>query len=154
MIRTKDPFSISISLRHPSCRPEHISEALSIEPRIAHAVGDKVAWSRAKWKWTSVYAQLQEGDHVSEFEGALNRVHRFLEDNADFWAAFTNGGGEAELTLNHTIYPQEEKGDKNFELYLAPNLLGSLSTHGIGLRVQGWQGIFKRKRKKSATRQR
>jgi hypothetical protein len=138
---TKNPFSIEIALRHPSYSPESISAALSVKPLGSHAVGDRFAGLRAGW--TSFFACLQKGNDVSEFEGALAHVAIFLEKNAAFWAGFIGGNGEVELILNHTIYPQEEEGDKCFELHIAPAFLAHLSTRGIGLRVQGWQGRSK-----------
>jgi len=140
---TKDPFSIKISLRHPSYGPESISETLSLKPELSHAVGERVVKSPANWAF--FYACLQKGDYVSELEGALANVVAFLEKNAAFWTDFIGGNGEVELILNHTIDPQEEDGDKCFELYLAPDFLAHLSTRGIGLRVQGWQGGVKTK---------
>jgi hypothetical protein len=139
----KDQFSISIVLRHPSYSPERISRALSIKPQGFHAVGDRLGGLQAKW--TSFYAVLQEGIASSDYEGALSNVGLFLEKNSAFWTDFTGGNGEVELILNHTIEPQEEEGDKSLELYLAPAFLLDLSTRGIGLRVQGWQGGVKHK---------
>jgi hypothetical protein len=141
--RTKDFFSIDIVLHHPSCGPESISEALSIKPQGAHAMGQRLGKLRAKR--TFFYACLQKSEYVSELEGALAKAVRFLEKHAAFWTDFIGGRGEVELILNHTIYPKEEEGDKSFELYLAPDFLRHLSTRGIGLRVQGWQAGVKTK---------
>jgi hypothetical protein len=135
MKKAKDPFSIDIVLRHLACSPESISKALSLKPSFSHAVGDKSGGSRARW--ATFYSRLQKGDSVSEFEVALTSVASFLERNEAFWTDFVGGGGEVELTLNHTIDPGEE-GDKCFELYLAPAFLHDLSARGIGLKVQGW----------------
>jgi hypothetical protein len=135
MKKSKDPFRIRIFLRHPSWRPEDISKALSLEPELSHAVGEKFLKSPAKW--TFFYACLQKGNYVSEYERALTKVVLFLEKNAAFWTDFMEGNGEVELILNHEIAPQWEDGDKCFELSLAPALLAHLSTWGIGLRVQG-----------------
>jgi hypothetical protein len=140
--RTKDFFSIDIVLHHPSCGPESISEALSIKAQSPRN-GSRLRKFRAKR--TFFYACLQKGEYVSELEGALAKVVRFLEKHAAFWTDFIGGRGEVELILNHTIYPQEEEGDKCFELYLAPDFLRHLSTRDIGLRVQGWQAGVKTK---------
>jgi hypothetical protein len=136
--KTQDPFSIKIALRHPSYSPQRISEALSLRPEFSHAVGQ--IFLKAPARWTVFYATLQKGDYASEYEGALTKVALFLERNSIFWADFIGGDGEVELILNHAINPQDEEGDKCFELYLAPAFLRDLSTRGIGLRVQGWQG--------------
>jgi len=144
MTATKDHFSIKIALRHPSCSPESISKALSLKPELSHAVGVKLLKSPAKW--TFFYACLQKGDYASRYERALTKVVLFLEKNAAFWTDFMDGDGEVELILNHTINPQEEEGDKCFELYLAPAFLEHLSTRGIGLRVEGWQGGVRKKK--------
>ena len=141
MTSTKGPFSIKIALRHPSYSPESISKALSLKPELSHAVGHKVV--KVPAKWTFFFACLHKGDDVSDLEGALANVALFLEKNAAFWTDFIGGNGEVELILNHTIYPQEEEGDKCFELYLAPAFLSHLSTRGIGLRVQGWTADVK-----------
>jgi|HubBroStandDraft_3_1064219.scaffolds.fasta_scaffold21583_4 hypothetical protein len=138
MTTTKDPFSIQIVLRHPSYSPQHISKALSLKPEWSHAVGQ--AFLKAPAKWTVLYATLQKGDYASDYEGALTKVALFLEKNSTFWTDFIGGDGEVELILNHTVNPQDEEGDECFELYLAPAFLGQLSSLGIGLRVQGWQG--------------
>jgi|HubBroStandDraft_2_1064218.scaffolds.fasta_scaffold283334_2 hypothetical protein len=137
---TKDPFSVDIVLRHPSQSPRHISKALSLKPEFSHAVDDRVAKLRRRWKKTLFYACLQKGDYASKFESSLTKVVLFLEKNAAFWTDFTSGNGEVELILKHTINPQDEAGDKCFELYLAPAFLRDVSARGIGLRVQGWQG--------------
>jgi hypothetical protein len=139
----KDQFSIDIVLRHPSYRPEAISEALSLKPKGSYAVGEELDTSHAKW--TFFRARLQEGVASSGYEGALTDVALFLKKHAAFWTDFTGGHGEVELILNHTIEPQEEEGDKCFELYLDPVFLSDLSARGIGLRVQGWQGSVKTK---------
>jgi hypothetical protein len=138
MTTSKNPFSIDIVLRHPSRSPESISEALSLKPKGAYSVGQNLGTLPAKW--TFFHACLQEARDPSGYESALAKVGQFLEKNAAFWADFMGGNGEVELLLNHTIEPQEEEGDKSFELYLAPAFLHDLSTRGIGLRVQGWQG--------------
>jgi hypothetical protein len=142
MTISKDPFSIDIVLRHPSCTPQSISKALSLKPKGSWAVGQKVV--KAPAKWTFFHACLQKGDYVSKFEGALTNVASFLERNSAFWPDFFGGKGEVELILNHTINLQEEEGDKCFELHLAPEFLRDLSIRGIGLRVQGWQGNVER----------
>ena len=63
-----------------------------------------------------------------------------LDRNAAFWPDFIGGHGEVELILNHTVSPQEEEGDRCFELYLDSAFLGRLCSRGIGLRVQGATG--------------
>jgi hypothetical protein len=138
MTTSKNSFSIDLVLRHPSYSPESISKSLSLRPKGAYNVGQNVGMLRARW--TFFHACLQEGDRYSDYEGALNNVALFLEKNASFWTDFIGGNGEVELVLNHTIEPQEEEGDKNFEIYLAPAFLVDLSARGFGLRVQGWQG--------------
>ncbi|HTW58506.1 MAG TPA: hypothetical protein VMD99_10260 [Terriglobales bacterium] len=148
MTTTKDPFSIKIALRHPSYSPQRISEALSLKPEWSHSAGQRFIKWRAKW--TYFYACLEKGDYASEFEGALANAVSFLDKKATFWTDFIGGNGEVELILNHTINPQEEAGDKCFELYLAPALLKHLSTRGIGLRVQGWQRGVKRTDRQSS----
>ncbi len=137
MTISEDPFSIDIVLRHPSRAPKSISKALSLKP--------KGSWAaKVPAKWTYFSACLQKGDYVSEYERALTKVVLFLERNAAFWTDFVGGNGEVDLILNHTINPQKEKGEECFELYLAPAFLRDLSTWGIGLRVQGWQGSVER----------
>ena len=139
MTTSKDHFNIKIALRHPSYSAENISESLSLKPELSHAVGHQGPGTlRAKWNFFS--ACLQEGNDVADLEDALANVTFFLEKNAPFWTQFIGGNGDVELILNHTIYPQEEEGDKCFELYLTAAFLGNLSARGIGLRVQGWQG--------------
>ncbi len=145
MTISKDPFSIDIVLRHPSCTPQSISKALSLKPKGSWAVGQRVI--KVPAKWTFFYSCLQKGDYVSKLEGALTNVVSFLEKNSAFWTDFIGGKGEVELILNHTISPQEE-GDKCFELCLAPAFLRDLSIRTIGLRVQGWQGNVKRVRRR------
>jgi len=149
MTKSKDRFSITIALRHPSRRPEDISKALSLKPEWSHAVGEKFLKSPAKW--TFFYACLQRGNYASEYERALTKVVVFLEKNSAFWTEFMAGNGEVELILNHEIHPQWKERDKCFELYLAPALLAHLSTRGIGLRVHGW---FKTKNSSSSQRSR
>jgi hypothetical protein len=138
MTTSKNRSSIDIVLRHPSRSPESISEALSLKPKGAYAVGQNLGTLPAKW--TFFHASLQEDVVSSDYEGAFTNVTLFLEKNAAFWTDFIGGNGEVELILNHTIEPQEEEGDKTFEVYLAPAFLRDLSARGIGLRVQGWQG--------------
>ncbi len=154
MMATKDSFSIDISLHHrdPLYSPEDISNTLSIKPLGAYPVGVWLGKSRSKW--SSFYARLQEGDHTSEYQGALAKVTSFLEKNAAFWTEFVSGEGEVVLVLNHTIHPGEEERDKCFELYLAPAFLTQLSTRGIGLKVQGWQGASRRRSSGSGPRDR
>jgi hypothetical protein len=137
-LMTKDPFSIDIVLRHPSYSPESISAALSLKPVSFWGVGQRLVETPAKWSY--FFASLEKGDYVSDYESALANVVLFLEKNAAYWADFIGGNGDVELILNHTIHPQEKERDKCFELYLAPAFLTQLSTRGIGLRVQGWQG--------------
>jgi hypothetical protein len=150
MTATKDPFRINIVLRHPSYSPENISEALSLKPVGSWGVGQRVVETPAKRSYFS--ASLEEGDDVSDFDRALANVTSFLEKHAAFWTDFTGGDGEVELILNHTIYPQDEEGDKCFELYLAPAFLAHPSTGGIGLRVQGWQRSIKTEELASTSR--
>jgi hypothetical protein len=76
----------------------------------------------------------------------LTRVVSFLKKNAAFWTDFIGENGDVELILNHTISAHEEEGDKCIELSLAPAFLKHLSSRGIGLRVQGWQGRTKKKK--------
>jgi hypothetical protein len=83
---------------------------------------------------------LQEGDSVADYAKALRLIVKFVDKNAAFWSDFTASRGEVELVLNHTIHQQDEEGDKCFEIYLAPELLGRISVRGIGLRVLGLQG--------------
>ena len=133
---SRDPFSIDIVLRHPTCTPERISESLSLEPMRSWSVGQKVVTRPAKW--TFFYARLRQGNYASRFPAALKRVSQFIEKNSAFWGNFLGENGEVELILNCAIDPQEEEGDENFELYLAPEFLGTLSARGIGLRMQSW----------------
>jgi len=142
MMATKDPFSIKIALRHPAYSPKKISEALSLKPEGSWAVGQNIV--KAPAKWTFFDACLQKGNDISKFERALRNAVSFLEKNSAFWADFIGGDGEVELILNHTIAPQDEEGDKCFELHLTPAFLRDLSIRGIGLRVQGWQGNIER----------
>lgn len=86
------------------------------------------------------------------YERAMKNVRRFLRKNAAFWTDFTGGNGEVELILNHTVSPVKKEGGECFELYLSPDFLRELSTSGIGLRVQGWQGRLKRRESAYAPR--
>lgn len=138
----KDSFSIDIVLRHPSYSPEGISKALSIEPQASWAAGKSLGTLRAQG--TFFHACLQKGDNSSDYETALAEVVSFLKRNAAFWPDFIGGHGEVEVILNHTIRPQEEEGDRCFELSLDPAFLSHLSSRGIGLRVQGSTGKAKR----------
>jgi hypothetical protein len=147
MTISRDPFRIDIVLRHPSCTPQSISKALSLKPKGSWAVGQRVTKVPAKWAF--FYACLQKGDYISKFEGALTNVVSFLEKHSAFWTDFIAGKGEVELILNHTIGPQEEEGDKCFELSLAPAFMRILSSRCIGLRVQGWQGGIGTKNRRS-----
>ena len=140
---SRNPFSISIVLRHPAYTPEKISRSLSLKPMGSWSVGQKVVNRAAKW--TFFYARLRQGDYSSKFPAALKSVAQFIDKNAAFWSDFMSGNGEVELILNHTISPQDQEGDKNFEFHLAPEFLGTLSARGIGLRVQGWQGRARRR---------
>ena len=138
MAKTKDPFSITITLRHPSYSPDHISQVLALKPEASWAVGQRLVKRPARWSF--FYARLQKGGHASNFEAALRKVLLFLKKHDAFLTDLIRGGGEAYLTMNHTIHVLEEEGDKNFELHLSPEFLDELSTRGIGLSVQGWQG--------------
>jgi hypothetical protein len=131
----KDSFNIEIVLRHPSYSSDDISKALSIEPQASWTAGENLGTLRAQG--TFFHACLQRGDSSSHYEAALADVVSFLERNASFWTDFIGGHGEVELILNQTVFPQENEGDRCFELYLAPVFLGHLSSRGIGLRVQG-----------------
>jgi hypothetical protein len=137
----KDSFTIDIALRHPSYRPDEISKALSIEPQASWAAGHRL--DKLCTQGTFFHACLQRGDSPEGYEAALAEVVSFLERNAAFWTDFIGGHGEVELVLNHTIRPQEEEGDRCFELYLDPAFLSHLSSRRIGLRVQGSTGEFK-----------
>jgi len=141
MSTSKDSFSIDIVLGHPLHSPESISAALSLKPKASWPVGEDLG-RKVRAKSSFFYAQLLEGSAPSDYEPALKRVCRFLRRNEAFWTDFAGGGGHVELILNHNVTPQEEEGDKCFELYLAPAFLQELSTRDIGLRVQGWQGKF------------
>jgi len=143
MTTFEDSFNIDIVLRHPSYSPERISTALSIEPQASWGAGRSLGKLRAQG--TFFYACLQRGDSSSDYEAALADAVLFLERNSAFWNDFIGGQGEVELILNHTICPQQEEGDRCFELYLGPAFLGHLSSRGIGLRVQGSTGTAKRK---------
>jgi len=135
MTKTKDPFTIKITLRHPFYSPESISKALSLKPELSHAVGKAVA--KVPAKWSLFHACLQKGNYASEVERALDRVVLFLEKHETFWTDFAHENGEVELVLNHTIC-SGEKGYKCLKLYLAPDFLRHLSSRGIGLEIQGW----------------
>src|SRR5208337_3973877 len=139
----KDFFSIDIVLRHPSYSTAIISKALSMSPHSSWSAGQSLGTLRAKW--TYFQSHLQEGHISSDYQDSLRAVVVFLEEYSAFWTDFVSGNGEVDLILNHTINAQEQKGDKCFELYLAPDFLGILSTHGIGLKVQGWQGSVKKR---------
>lgn len=141
MVTSKDSFSIDILLRHPTHNPQSISAALSLKPKAYWPVGEDLARVRAKWSF--FYARLLNGVTPSEYERAVKKVSRFLRKNAAFWTEFTDGNGQVELILNHTVNLMEKEGDECFELYLTPAFLRDLSTRGIGLRVQGWQGRVK-----------
>jgi hypothetical protein len=82
---------------------------------------------------------LQAGNIVSDFSGALAKVATWLDDRAAYFTEFVQGGGEAELVMNHAISRMEEPGDKCFELRLEPEFLQRLSSKGIALTIQGWQ---------------
>jgi hypothetical protein len=138
MTTFKNPFTIDIVLRHPSRSPESISEALSLEPKSAYSAGQNLGTLPAKW--TFFHGCLQKAHDSSDYKSALAKVGQFIEKNAAFWTDFMGGNGEVEVILNYTVEPQEEKGDKILELYLAPAFLRDLSARGIGLRVQAWQG--------------
>jgi len=136
----KDGFEIRIVLRHPVRTPESISQAFAITPKSAWRAGDlRDGVPRAS---TYVTADLEAGNIESEFDAALTKVVFFLEKNAVLWPEFMTSGGDVELVLDHMISPMQEAGDKCFELQLAPEFLGHLSSNGIGLRIQGWQGAL------------
>ena len=143
MTTLKDSFNIDIVLRHPSYSPEGISKALSIEPQASWAAGKSLGTFRAQG--TFFHACLQRGDRSSDYEAALAGVVLFLNRNAAFWTDFIGGHGEVELILNHTVCPQEEEGDRCFELYLDPAFLCHLSSRGIGMRVKCSTGKAKGK---------
>jgi hypothetical protein len=138
VLGSKDGFKIHIVLRHAACSPESISLALAINPKAAWRAGDLRCGTPARW--TYVTADLEAGNIESEFEVALTRVVSFLEKNAAYWPDFMASGGAVDLVLNHTISTMDEAGDKCYELQLAPEFLGHLSSRGIWLRLQGWQG--------------
>jgi len=143
VISAKDGFRLDIVLSHTARDPASFSKALLLEPDFAWmkgaSLGEQVMRS-TRW-----HACLARGAGEEEYAGALEKAALFLEKNAAFWDEFIGGNGEVELILNHAISPQEEEGDKCFELYLAPSFLAHLSTRGIGLRVQGWQGSVEAK---------
>ena len=145
MKTSKDSFSIDIVLRHPTHSPESIAAALSLKPKGSWPVGENLGKIRAKWSF--FYGRLLDGVASSDYQSALKSVSRFLRKKAAFWADFTDGNGEVELILNHTVSPEEE-GDECFELHLTPAFLSDLSNRHIGLRVQGWQGRAKNTRSK------
>jgi len=116
-----------------------------MKPLWSHTAGDRFI-GRRKWKLTHFYALLQKGDYASQFERRLRKVVSFLKKHSAFLNALTKSNGEAEIILNHTINLQDEEGDKNFELSLAPAFVVCLASQRIGLRVQGWQGKAPRKR--------
>jgi hypothetical protein len=132
----KDSFSIDIALSHPSCTPEHISHALSIQPRASHKAGHEI--SNLRKSRTHFYATLQKGDSAVDYENALSSAVLFIEKNAAFWRDFISGHGEVEIILNHTLLEEPTQGDLSLQLRLQPDFLRRLSTLGIGLRVQGW----------------
>jgi len=139
-----DSFSIDLLVRHPSRSPLRISRALSLKRSMAHDAGNKFRVPRDGR--TYFRATLQNGNSVSEFERALTKVVKFLRKNESFWKDMMDEKGNVELVLNHAIPPQEEKGDKCFELSLTPAFCKHLSARGIGLRIQGWQGYPNTKR--------
>jgi hypothetical protein len=134
---SKHAFSIDIVLRHPSCTPESISEALSIKPQGSYPIGQEIGKLRAKRSF--FFARLQEGEYASEFNRYLSKVVSFLEKKSAFWTEFIGGGGEVEVILNCPTWSHCKNGDKTFELSLAPAFLGNLSDRGIGLKIQTWQ---------------
>jgi len=133
---TQDSFSIDIALRHPSCTPEHISDALSIKPRASRKAGHQIAGLPKSW--THFYATLQKGDSTPDYENALRRAVLFIEKNAAFWPDFIGEQGEVELILNHTLLEEPARGDLCLQLHLPPDFLRRLSALGIGLSVQAW----------------
>ena len=132
-----DSFCIDIALRHPSFPPEHISEALSITPRLSDNAGQHN--NGLPKGWTHFYATLQEGNSPDDYENALSRAVLFLEKNSAFWRDFIGGQGEVELVVNHTLLEEPAQGDLCLQLHLGPDFLRRLSALGVGLRVQGWK---------------
>ena len=134
---TNDSFSIDIALRHPSLTLEHISNALAIAPRWSDNTGQhNKGLSKGR---TRLYATLQEGNSPGDYENALSRAVRFLEENGAFWRDFVDGEGEVELVVNHTLLEEPEQGDLSLQLHLGPDFLRRLSALNVGVRVQGWK---------------
>jgi len=134
---TNDSFSIDIALRHASFTPEHISNALSITPRLSHDAGQHKKGLPKGWNW--FYAILHDGNTLDDYENALSRTVLFLEKNSTFWRDFIGEQGEVELILNHTLLNEPAQGDLCLQLYLASEFMRRLSALGVGLRIQGWK---------------
>ena len=127
-----DSYCIDLVLRHPSRDASSISIALSLEPFLK--------WGSGQSERRSFYARLQAGHTTTDYDLALTKVTTLLDAHAAYLIEFAQGGGEVELLLNHAISPMVEPGDKCFELRLEANFLQQLSSKGVALRIQGWQG--------------
>lgn len=130
-----DRFSIDLHLHHPSCEPNDITEALSLEPWFSRRVGDQIG--KVVQRSTSWLCHFQRGEGETKFGEALEKLTLLISQREDFLLKFTGEGGQIEVALNS--WTEIEEG-KLFELCLYPVFLNQLSIHKISLRIQVWKG--------------
>jgi Domain of unknown function (DUF4279) len=128
-----DQFGIDLNLHHPSCDPQAITTALSLEPWFSAKHGQQIG--SVTHKTAAWLCHFRKGTLDSEFERALDDVVSLVSEQEAFISEFVEQGGELEIVLNSTV---ETKGSKLFELRLHSWFLKQIAERGINLRVQVW----------------
>jgi len=129
-----DSWSVDLHLRHNSTDELAAIRSILLDSPAVRAVGEGGTVRFAMLR-------IQTGHGVSKYDVALRDVVNFLHLHASHLHAFTSGGGDVDLVLNHTTISPENSSDKTFDLWLAPELLKQLSLTGIGLRIVGWAEV-------------
>jgi hypothetical protein len=128
-----DHFEVDLNLHHPSCAPQVVSEAFSLEPWFSVKSGEQIG--SVKHKKSSWLCHFRMGDLDSDFSNALDDIVSLLSLKDAFISEFIEGGGEIEVVLNSAV---QIVGDKVFELSLHPWFLQEIGKRSIALKVSAW----------------
>jgi hypothetical protein len=129
----KNAFWFDLGIRHSSRGLTHVTNVLGIRPWLAFNKGDTMG-SRT-WQHSSWTALIAEGTlSARAYERCLRKIYKLILKHSSLFNELA-AEGEIELTFNYNI-------DWNDGLLLQvsfyPELLASLSSSHVALRLQGW----------------
>ena len=131
-----DDHGISLHLQHPLLSAKQITDAIGVEPKWSHDIGDQRSSADAT-QLLGPHKLTQWVFHIGDFDGSnisvgIAAANAFLRPHEVFLIAFNSSGGVIEY------YVSAEFGERFFAA-LSPALLSECSTLCVTIEIEAWK---------------